>query len=559
MAKSENMDNQQAQRLFEQGMSYEKQGEWSEALRCYTRLRQQAPLAPRLLIKLTRVYRQLEQFDKAWSCIDTARQQSLSQQLNTLIHYEEGQLAQLVDDHVRAIKAFSKLTEYLPDFSEGYRLLGVSYQELYQHNDAVISFERALSLGVSDSIAVKCSLASSLSQSHEEIRAIELYQQVLKEAPDCYQACYGLAMVLHVQGEFDLAAECYRLCNKHKPDFAEAYQQLCSTRKFKTDEDKDILILEQVLAQEKNSYNQARLHFGLGKAYDDCQSYDKAMEHFIQANRLKKMADNSYSHSQWEDYISSIIEAFPAEIFESSNSSGSESEMPYWIIGMPRSGTTLCEQILSSHSQVAGAGELTYFAQEVKQALETFPSTEKFLDPNKMLSLQRGYIELLKKLGKKTQHVIDKYPSNYLFVGLAKLMFPKMKIIYTSRSPIDTCLSMFFQDFVSGNTYSHDLDDLAHYYLQHQKLMSHWNNVLPGEIYDFNYESLLKNQLEQTQKLLNYCHLEWDQSCLDFSENKRIVTTHSAWQVRQPIYTSSSNRWEPYQKYLEVLINAFSD
>ncbi len=543
------------QAMFKQANLHEQMADWQQALKVYLELSKREPEQKLFTLKLMRVYRKLGQMDNARIQQQKIQTVRLKPTHFALFCYEAGQLESRVEEYNQAKQYFQKLIELQPAFSEAYSLLGASLQQLGEHSKAIEKFNQALDLGVHNKEEVQCSLASSLSQNHQEEAAKKLFLEVVETKPDAYAAYYGLGMIEQAQGDFEKARANFLKCLSIYPLFAEACQQLCMTKKYQSSQDKDISMLETRLKQFESSHDKTRVHFGLAKAYDDCQHYEQAALHYRRANNYKKQQDNSYDPSRFEDFVDQIIEAFPKQLFDQNLDECPKIGLPLWIIGLPRSGTTLCEQILSSHSKISGAGELPYFAVDLRHQISSFPKIEFEKNREILKSLRQGYLSALEPWSKNKQHVIDKYPANFLYLGVAKLMFPHLKAVHTTRNIMDNCLSIYFQDFVRGNSFSHDMDEIIHYHLQKERLMAHWQLIFPGQIYELNYEQLIDNQRQQTEKLLRFLGLEWQQSCINYHQNERLVTTHSSWQVRQPLYSSSKLRWKHYQKYFKELNN----
>ena len=226
---------------------------------------------------------------------------------------------------------------------------------------------------------------------------------------------------------------------------------------------------------------------------------------------------------------------------------------------MPRSGTTLVEQIIASHPQVFGAGELRHIRAMVAglpaglQTDTAYPECVTMLDERLARSLAEDYLKKLRVMGGNAQRVSDKMPANFFYLGLIALMFPNARVIHCRRDPLDVCLSIYFHQFARGHNYAYDLTDLAVYYRQYRRLMQHWHAALPLEICDIQYEELVADQEVVSRRLIDYCDLPWDDRCLEYYKNKRPVQTASNWQVRQPIYTDSIQRWKNYEKHLDEL------
>lgn len=306
------------------------------------------------------------------------------------------------------------------------------------------------------------------------------------------------------------------------------------------------------------------MSFLAGEFYDSLGEYDKAFALFKTANRLKPL---KYDPAGVEELFDRYIGTFDAKLFEKLPKASLGSDKPIFIIGMPRSGTSLTEKIIASHPQVFGAGELTKMrnlCEGLPQRLENdtpFPECAASLSQEQMDALAEEYISFVDELNEAgLAHVTDKMPQNFLFLGMISQMFPQAKIIHCMRNPIDTSLSCYFQNFgAAGLDFSYDLDNLVHYYGLYQRLMDHWEKVLPIDIYHLSYETLTANSAEEIPKLIEFCGLEWDDACLSPHKSKLVTKTASFDQVRKPIYQSSRERWRNYKKHIKPLIDAFGE
>ncbi len=304
------------------------------------------------------------------------------------------------------------------------------------------------------------------------------------------------------------------------------------------------------------------LSFIAGEFYDSVGEYDKAFALFKTANSLKPL---KYNKAGVEDLFNRYMTTFDKAVMAQLPKAGHGSNKPIFIIGMPRSGTSLTEKIIASHPQVFGAGELTEIrnlCESLPQRMETetpFPECATTLSQAQMDTLASAYLAFIGELNDAgLAHVTDKMPQNFVFLGMISLMFPQAKIIHCMRNPIDTSLSCYFQNFgAAGLDFSYDLDNLVHYYGQYQRIMAHWEKVLPSEIYHLSYEALTANSAEEIPKLIEFCGLEWDEACLSPHKSKLVTKTASFDQVRKPIYQSSRERWRNYEKHIKPLIEAF--
>jgi len=336
------------------------------------------------------------------------------------------------------------------------------------------------------------------------------------------------------------------------------------SRKFGAQEEVASLLEQGLQTPGLPKSSQTVLHFHLAELYDDLGLSDKAMQSLQRANDLKGRNYNPDSHAE---FFSSLQEVFTSNSIQRLPKSSRESDRPIFIVGMPRSGTSLTEQILASHPQVSGAGELRTMG-EISQSLGRitesqlpYPRNVHLLGPEEVDRATDIYLERIHSLApEENQKVTDKMPQNFIHIGLIHLMFPDAAIVHCRRHPLDTCLSCYFQNFVApGLNFSYDLWNLGHYFRLYEQIMQHWKTLLPQQIMDLNYESLVHDPWEHITKLLDFCGLEFDEACLRFYETKRDMKTASYDQVRQPIYTSSAGRWERYEEHLQPLKQALGE
>ena len=319
-------------------------------------------------------------------------------------------------------------------------------------------------------------------------------------------------------------------------------------------------MLDMLANEHEDAANRARMHFAAGMVFDRAGEHDQAFEHFAAGNGL---VDASFSPDAHDSEINTLIETFDAEFFARVAHLGSRSETPVFIVGMPRSGTSLVEQIIASHPQAFGAGELeaiTLFTKQLPEMMgaeATYPACVSNLDGATIDALSQKYLgELRTRAGAEFQRVTDKMPANFLHLGLIAALFPNAKIIHCRRDPMDTCLSVYFLNFLGNHPYAYDQEKLGRYYRAYERLMEHWKTVLPIEMMELQYEDLIADQRGMTSAMLSFCGLDWDDACLEFHRTPRSVSTSSFAQVRQPIYSASLARWKSYEDHLGPLKTA---
>ena len=293
--------------------------------------------------------------------------------------------------------------------------------------------------------------------------------------------------------------------------------------------------------------------------YDDLGEYDRAFEHYLLGNKRSKV---QFNLQQYEKKFKDIIYTYNYSYLEKRIQEGLAEELPVFIVGMPRSGSTLVEQVLASHSQVFGAGEIDdihSIAETMGKRITPHAAYPDFMHsiPAPVLNgFAQSYITRMKGLSNNADvtRVINKQLMNFQYIGLISELFPKARIIHIRRNPLDTCLSCFFQNFSNGVAWSFNLDHLGRFYLLYQRMMEHWRHGVDINMIEIDYEDLVNNQEDVSRKIIAACGLKWQKNCLEFNKTKREVSTASFWQVRQPLYNRSISRWQNYEKHLEPLI-----
>jgi tetratricopeptide (TPR) repeat protein len=486
------------------------------------------------------------------------------------------------------VALFKKALASNPEFVPVYGNLANSLMQLGKGDEAKQIVDRALSLHPGPAIANRA-LGELGYQVAEYDKSELFYRRALKREPADFHAHVGLGMTLRRLGRLEEALACYEQAAKlqsanaslHlnlgnlfseigqlndsiesyrqsirlKPDYARAYQLLAGVRKHTT-YDAELKAMEALCKKPGiSSEDHMNLAFGLGKAFEDLEQFDKAFDYFKQGNNQKRSL-TPYSIKEDIDYFDRLKSIFNADFINQHQGLGSKDDSPIFILGMPRSGTSLVEQILASHPSVYGAGELSDLTVVSKQSVEIFPDNIPLLKPGTWRDLADDYVQRLRSHNHSAPHVTDKMPQNFQYIGMIATMLPNAKIIHCRRDPMDSCLSMFKTLFAStGLQWCYDIEDLGRYYRLHLDLMKHWNEVLPGKIYELQYENLVADSEQQIRSLLDYCQLPFNPDCLNFHESKRGVRTASFAQVRKPIYSSSVQLWKRYEKHLQPLLS----
>lgn len=410
-------------------------------------------------------------------------------------------------------------------------------------------------------VEAQMNLADSFQMAGNLEQAGTLFRKVLASRGDLVIARYLLANILKAQGRMSEAAALYRQIMEQQPGYTQAHFSYSGIHRYEDRSDPHIDAMLSLLGTaDLLPENRIHLEFALAKAFEDIGDYPTAFKHLESGNSLRAREFN-YSIEGDADLFRSIIRAFSSDALSGRSVSSEESTRPIFIVGMPRSGTSLVEKILASHSQVFGAGELDYlFALGTSSFLGRandfqFQSLDTY-DAALFGKIASAYLEKIRLLNDSARHVTDKLPFNFMMIGLIRLALPNAVIIHCVRDPRDTCLSIFKQNFTTGNyRFAYDLRTVAQFHNLYEELMRHWHRVFPGAIYDISYEALTKNAEKEIRKLLSVCQLDFEESCLNFQKTKGVVRTASAFQVRQPMYTSSVGLWRKYEEFLGPMLN----
>ncbi len=389
----------------------------------------------------------------------------------------------------------------------------------------------------------------------------EHYRRAAELAPDDPRRQFACGFGYLGSGDKGTARRYFQRVIALSPADAQAHWMLARLQRYTSTQHADFQQLQQLLdAPAASADDRSYLHFALGKMYEDCAQYDEAFQHYAAGNRLEGRKCH-YRPDAYRERVDALIAAYSPDTLARLAAAGNPSRKPLFIVGMPRSGTSLVEQILASHSQVHGAGELSWLVKTEHdlpgflRSSQAYPACIREMNPQQIELLAGkylGYLDVLSDQGACT-YVTDKLPGNYERIGLISLLFPQARIIHCQRDPLDNAVSQFSLLFQGAIEYSHDLFNLGAHYAEYRRLMAHWQNLMPERILDVSYEALVANHAAETRRLLDFLQLPWDPDCLKFFEAQRTVRTSSDLQVRQPIYTSSIGRWKHYEKYLEPL------
>ncbi|HEY4749539.1 MAG TPA: sulfotransferase [Steroidobacteraceae bacterium] len=460
--------------------------------------------------------------------------------------------------------AFCSLGRYADAEDQFRRAIGIDTRKPDAHNNLgtvlrwrgrVIESEtplrRALKLRPTY-VDAQVNLASSLVLLNRWRDAKELLEKALRSAPRNVTALVALGQIAGSEGRLDEAETLFKRAAEIDPSSPNAWAALAGVRKMTPADAGWAKRAEQIADGDLAPHDEAHIRYAIGKYHDDVGDFARAFRSYRRANELQKMAADPYDRQAHERFVDDMKRIYTREALAQAHAGASDSHRPVFVVGMPRSGTSLVEQIIASHPAARGAGELPFWSDGMRR----HESTIRRGLPDEALRgrLSGAYLRLLTEHSKDAERIVDKATFNSEYLGVIHSVFPNARFIYLQRDPIDACLSAYFQQLSPEMTFAMDLSDLAHYYRQHQRLVTHWRSALPpGALLDVPYAQLVADQERWTRKIVDFLGLDWNERCLDFTRTERVVMTSSFWQVRQKIYNTSVGRWHNYQKFIGPL------
>jgi len=464
-----------------------------------------------------------------------------------------------------AISCYDRMLGLKASFPEVHNNRGLALAEVGSYEQAEASYRRALAIKA-DNPETLCNLGLALAELGRFDEAEAAFRRAIGISPEFAGAYNNLGLILKERGHLAEAARAIEEAIRLSPKDASYYDNLAAIRPLGA-HDPHVVALKAITADgaQLSAANRMHQHFALAKASEHAGDWDDAFRHLLVANALKR-AMITYDEASTLAKMERTRAVFTRQFISERQGSGASSKGPIFIIGMPRSGTTLVEQILASHPAIFAGGELSLFEQAVNALpgaqlpgfapqSPAFPEFAADLTAQRLRSLGELYLEKLLPRAPIAARVTDKMPANFLYAGLIHLSLPDATIIHVVRDPIDTCVSCFSVHFTRGQAHTYDLAELGRFYRRYRMLMTHWRRVLPpGRIIEVRYEDLVGDLEAAARRLIARCGLPWDPSCLDFCNNKRPVRTASAVQVRLPVYRSSVGRGRRYEKFLGPLL-----
>ena len=545
---NENKQTLLPQEQVESVIALYSSGNINQAIEKIKALNEDYPNVPLLFNILGACYKSIGEIDGALKMFDTATKIKSNY---AEPHFNIGVIHQEQDHQENAIDSYKRAIDINPKYSDAHNNLGIVYLDSKDLDKAVEHFKLAISCN-SDFAEAHNNLGSTLQQKGLLEEALNSYKKSITLKSNFSQAHNNMGILLQKLGNNEAAISSYENAIAHEPLYASAHHNLSAIKTY-AEHDAQISQMKSILSTAGISLaNKAQLCFALAKANEGLGNKDELFEFLNEGNRLR---NNELNFSI--DNHNILIKSFFKKPLPSIRKTSFDSSaiQPIFIVGMPRSGTSLVEQIISNHPRVYGGGELKNLTEILTPIIQGLSSDKIKLSKDTVLSIGQQYLDSLSDLNVAEVIITDKWPLNFRNIGFILSAFPDAKIVHLERDPIATCWSIYKHYFSgTGNGWAYNLDNIAEFYSSYKDIMDFWHKLYPNQIYDLCYEDLTINQEEETQKLLRYCGLDWDESCLNFHTNKRVVDTASVTQVRQKMYQGSSDAWKNYRSYLKPLI-----
>ena len=461
-----------------------------------------------------------------------------------------------------AVALFSRALSLNQHHADALNNLATTLNTLRRPQDALPYLERLIDLQPQSATAL-CDLAQTHVKLANTDTAIDTLRRAVRLAPALVRARVMLGEALESQGRFKQAHVQYLNVLRRDPDNPSALARLLQLPEAQIEPARAAKARELLQRPALAEGQRIRLNVALGHYHDRRKAHDDAFAHFRSGYDLQ-FARAPFNSEGYRAAVDLLIRAFTPALFLGLPRNELRSERPIFIVGMPRSGTTLMEQVLASHSRIAAGGELSTIMsiaaqfQQLQPGYEPYPTGLVSTSAADLSRMSQRYLDRIGRISSTADRVTDKQPFNFMHLGLIALLFPQGRIIHCRRHPLDTCLSCYFVSFADEFQFAGNLRTLGNYYLDYHRLMEHWRQVLPMPMLEIHYEDMVSDTEATIARVLGHCGLDWEDSCLRFHETQRAVRTPSRWQVRQPIYSGSVGRWKRYEKHLQPLTSILS-
>jgi tetratricopeptide (TPR) repeat protein len=538
---------------FEQAFRHARElqfsGRHADAEHAFRALEAPGPAREAVLRALVELYTQT---DRAREAIDALV--ALTNEVPDRLYYYARLAAVLegLGEFDTAIGHYQRLLQRQPRLADAHYNLALLYRKARRYAEALSAYEAAIDCGVRDPQQVYSNMGIVYGALHRTDRARAMYERALEIEPRYGPALFNLAGLLEEAGERAGASAMYERIPASDPLHWEALARLAHARRMTAADEPFIARLREAIGGARSDRAaQETLYFALGKALDDLERYDEAFAAYRTANDFGRLRHAPHDRPGVEQAFDRLIESFtPAWLARVETASTAR---PIFVCGMPRSGSTLVERMLGAHPEVTAGGELDILPWLAEQELRPYPAGAAAATRADLERAGERYLAELRALFPNADRVTDKRPGNFLHLGLVRAMFPRARIVYTRRAPLDNCLSVYFQPLGANLSYTTDLVDIAYYYRQHVRLMAHWQRFIGPAIFTVDYDELVRAPEPILRRLLAFLGLGWDDRCLDASLAAGPVGTASLWQVREPLHERASGRWRHYARHLAAI------
>ncbi|HZD54010.1 MAG TPA: sulfotransferase [Woeseiaceae bacterium] len=538
----------QFRQAFERARELQARGSRVRAERAYRQLLAQGEERELVLRRLVDLYMESRRADEA-----IAGLVALTEEVPDRLYYY-ARLATLLEDlgrRAEAIACYRRLLNRQPELADAHYNLALLYKKEKRYAEAAAAYERAIRLGIERAQDVYCNLGVLYAETREPARAREMYERALAVEPAHVPSMFNLGGLHEESGEKEKAEELYRRILAAEPGHSGALARLVHASRITNAGNPLLARLHEAMEAAKDDFAREELWFARGKALDDLGDHEEAFAAFGTANRLGRRRGPRYDRRATEQAFDRLIDTFDREWI--GRAATDCRAAPIFICGMFRSGSTLIEQILSAHPSITAGGEVDRLQWLIARRLAPYPQRARDASPAELRELGDAYLAHLRDIARSDADdaaVTDKRPDNFLHLGLIKALFPPVRIVYTKRDPADNCLSIYFQP-LGRLSYATDLENTAHYYGQHERLMRHWQACFPENIFTVDYDELVREPRAVFSRLFEFLGLAWEDNYLNLAESATPAKTASLWQVREALHERSSGRWRNYAPFLK--------